>query len=128
MKHCRFIVLLTGLLAGCNQVTAPDTAERFLNIDLESAFDNDSVTVALDDDVLLNRRVTTNYSISAAWSSDVRMVTGKRHIVKVTMAEKQLSTTFTANLAADTTSLLVGFDVTNSLLTVRQIDGLIYRD
>jgi hypothetical protein len=126
MKHCRFMLLLTGLLAGCNPVTAPDSTEHFLIVELESAFENDSVTVVLDDEVLLNRRVTTDYSINMAWSSNLRVVTGVRHTLHATMAEKQLSTTFTANLTADTTSMLVEFDAPNNQLTVRQVDGLVF--
>lgn len=126
MKRCRFMLLLTGLLAGCNPVTAPDSTEYFLIVELESAFENDSVTVVLDDEVLLNRRLTTDYSINMAWSSNLRVVTGARHTLHATMAEKQLSTTFTANLTADTTSMLVEFDAPNNQLTVRQVDGLVF--
>ncbi len=80
MKKNIYTILFLSLvlfLIGCNEFSSLDgknkdtnsVVKKVLAIDVEADFKNDSVSVALDDSVLISQRITTNNTLNAAWLS-----------------------------------------------------------
>ncbi|MGA8265552.1 MAG: hypothetical protein WB779_14005, partial [Ignavibacteriaceae bacterium] len=62
-------LLLLMFNFGCKHSTEPNAPDVYVSFDIQSTFQNDAVKLTIDNQMLLDSPVTTNYSISLAWSS-----------------------------------------------------------
>ena len=79
-RNIKAKILITFLLllffqSGCKQATEPKASDIYVNFEIESDFHDDSVKVALDDKILLESRVTTDYTIQADFRGCQELVT-----------------------------------------------------
>ena len=78
--------LLSAILFGhCHQPIEPTTKSALARVDLESDFQNDSVKVEYDSQILFVGRVTTNYSVAAAWASGPLHTTENNHTITLSV-------------------------------------------
>ena len=66
---------------GCKQATEPTAQDIYVSYEIESAFQDDLVRLVLDDEILLESKVTTNYTIGLAWSSGLQRLSKNDHIL-----------------------------------------------
>jgi len=78
-------IFLTTLFLGCKQSNDPSTSHALARIDIESDFQNDSIKVEFDSQSLFVGRVTTNYTVSEAWTSGRLDVVEGNHTIKLTV-------------------------------------------
>jgi hypothetical protein len=130
MKTIIFIVSLITLISqtGCKQTTESSSSGIFVSYEVESAFQNDSVKVALDDKTLLESRVTTNYTISLAWSSGLQKLSRDNHFLHFGVVEYGVQKDYRIDTANDTSTVLLRFDKSTKQISFQQIRGRIFRD
>lgn len=132
IKKSLFVfAILTFTVIGCSEDDSNPTSltgeTTILSIDIESHFENDDVFVILDDTLLLSDNITTNYTVSAAWSSGpLDCIKGGHHLVvgftgNSLMAEHDFS-------ISDTLSILVRYSVDNNQFSFIEYDGIVLRD
>ncbi len=65
------VIICVMFLCSCSndKPTQAVTKDAVLIIDLENDFNNDSVVVSLNGEVLCTERITTNYILSLAWTT-----------------------------------------------------------
>ena len=135
-QHARITILLfiTFLLLACHKNSNPvwkqpessgETAP--LAIELEWEFNNNFVRVEFDEKVIFSGRITTNYTISLAWSNGRAEYSIGHHSLKVTEVEKKISGYYEFNLT-DTLSVFVRFTPNQSKFIFEQYNGFILRD
>ena len=133
MKTIIFFVSLISLItqAGCKQATestTPITSDVYVSYEIESAFQNDSVKFTLDDKNLLESRITTNYTVSLAWSSGLQKLSRSSHTLHFAVVEYGVQKDYLIDTTNDTSTVLLGFDKTTKQISVRQIKGRFLRD
>lgn len=75
-----FIILIT--LSSCKQSTEPLNTKFYVNIEVESSFQNNPVQTTVDRKILLDSNITTNDILSLAWGSGLKELTKEDHILK----------------------------------------------
>jgi hypothetical protein len=103
-----------------------DSEKALVVIQLESDFQNDSVTVEFDSQPLLVGRVRTNYSIALAWSSDPLTVPTGVHTVRVSVLINN-TVGHTSAYMHDTTVVTVNYDRQTRQLKFLTYDHFILR-
>ena len=106
------IFLVLGLFFfSCNEIIidkpVPENPDALLSIQVDSHFDNDLVYLEMDKIPLLNESVTTNYTVSLAWSKN-QLLTSGNHTINFKMPNIGKEKSYTFNLQ-DTLSLLIYF-------------------
>ena len=126
--------VLSLLYFNCKKSTEPviEKENSFLEytvlaIELESHFDNDSVKIELNNEIILQKRITTNYTISLAWSTILIDYPTGNHTIKVTMPDENLSNIHNFKLS-DTLSVRIYYDTDNNQIEFLNTPGLILRD
>jgi hypothetical protein len=130
MKNIIFFVSLAILISlpGCNQATEPAASDIYVNFEIESAFQNDSVKVTLDEKILLESRVTTDYSVSLAWASGIQRLSRDCHILHFEVVEYGTQKDYGIDITNDTSSVLIRFDQISKQISIQQIKGRYLRD
>jgi len=130
MKILFLFVLLILIIPqnGCKQTTEPAVSDMYVLYEIESAFQDDAVKLTLDDRTLIESKVTTNYTISLAWSSGFQKLTRTGHIINFAVPEYGIQSDFNINAINDTSSVLIRFDKESKQISIEQIKGVILRD
>jgi len=130
LKIIILFVSLTLLISqnGCKQTTEPASLDMYVLYEIESAFQEDSVKLTLDDKILLESKVTTNYTVSLAWSSGLQKLSRTSHKINFAVVEYGVERDFYIEATNDTSSVLIRFDKETELISFQQIRGKILRD
>ena len=130
-RHVKIFIAFLPLLflqSGCKQATEPKASNVYVNFEIEIDFHDDSVKVALDDKILLESRVTTDYTISLAWSSGFRMLSRAAHNLFFTVVEYDVQIHYLFDVTNDTSTVLMRFDKSTKKISIQQIKGVVLRD
>jgi hypothetical protein len=115
-------------MSGCkNNSVSPESEQSLLYIAAENGFNNDSVKIELNGRVLLNKSITTNYSVDLAWLSQSQILPQGNQSVKISIINDDIIDSCTINLK-DTVSLRINYDSKTRLITFSEYKGIIYRD
>lgn len=121
-------IIVLSITADCKKnPTSPLVTPAWISIEVGSDYQNDYITLNFNDSLLTQGRVTTNFSISAAWLSGlIKRNEGDVH-VGIVLPEFQLQkdTTF---FLRDTMSIEINFDRTNRTLSFWVHPGFYLRD
>jgi len=121
-----YIILI--LQFGCKQATEPTAQDIYVSYEIESAFQDDLVRLVLDDEILLESKVTTNYTISLAWSSGLQRLSKNDHILHFTVVEYGAEKDYRVDTTNDTSTVLLRFDKNTNQISIKQIKGRTLRD
>jgi len=113
---------------GCKQATEPTAQDIYVSYEIESAFQDDLVRLVLDDEILLESKVTTNYTISLAWSSGLQRLSKNDHILHFTVVEYGAEKDYRVDTTNDTSTVLLRFDKNTNQISIKQIKGRTLRD
>jgi hypothetical protein len=122
------IVLVISWQSGCNESTEPTAKDVFVSLEVESAFQNDLVTLLLDDRTLLESRVTTNDVISLAWSSGLQKLSNGNHWLYFAVIEYGAEGGCRFDVADDTSTVTINFDKSTRKIRFQQYKGILLRD
>ena len=128
MKRVFYFIVFLFLLIGCSQTDDPKQSDIYLNIELESGFQNDSVIVSLDDNILLEARITTDFSINVAWASGFKKLSKDDHTIQLDIVEFGIYRDFDVITLGDTTTVLFSFDRDNEQVIMNYVKGAVLRD
>ncbi len=137
MKKNIYTILFLSLvlfLIGCNEFSSLDgknkdtnsVVKKVLAIDVEADFKNDSVSVALDDSVLISQRITTNNTLNAAWLSGPHDYPEGNHTLTFNIFNLNKSKSHQFTLS-DTLTVRVNYNRTSGEILFQDHDGLIVR-
>jgi len=113
---------------GCKQATEPTAQDIYVSYEIESAFQDDLVRLVLDDEILLESKVTTNYTIGLAWSSGLQRLSKNDHILHFTVVEYGAEKDYRVDTTNDTSTVLLRFDKNTNQISIKQIKGRTLRD
>jgi hypothetical protein len=127
------IILFVSLIVlasqmGCKQATEPASSPMYVSFEIGSAFQNDSVKVILDNKTLLESRVTTNGTISLAWSSELLKLSKDNHKLHFAVMDYGVQKDYNTDTANDTSTVLISFDKNTTQISIEQIKGRIIRE
>ncbi len=132
MKKKIFIftcLIILIIQTGCNQTTEPLSTEVYVTYDIESAFENDFVKASLDDNILIESKVTTDYSVSLAWSSGLQKFSRDgHHLLHFSVIDYGVEKYFVVDTSIDTSSVLIRFNRNTKTIHIEQIKGILLRD
>ncbi len=123
-----FVVLMALVQLNCKESTESSGKNVYVSIDVESAFQNDLVRVQLDNALLLESAVTTDNTISLAWSSGLRRLSGSTHTLLFSIVDQGIHKEFNIGLTNDTTTVVIRFNRATSVISIDQLKGLSLRD
>lgn len=121
------MLMAVWILPGCNESTQPATKEVLVLVDVESDFQNDLVTLFLDDKTLLESRITTNYVLSLAWSSGFLKLSNDRHSLYFAVNEFGVRDSYNVDLTNDTSTVAIRFDRSTRQIHFQQFKGRLLR-
>lgn len=101
----------------------PNSQQTILAIELEHHFENDLVWVILDNDLLLNDFITTDYTISAAWLSGPFEYSTGDHRLLVGFTNNPVTAQHNFTLT-DTMTIRVTYNVENEEFSFFEQEGL----
>ncbi|MCX6145539.1 MAG: hypothetical protein NTZ35_20215 [Ignavibacteriales bacterium] len=122
------IALAVFWQSGCSESTQPNAKEIFVSIEVESAFQNDLVRLHLNNETLLESRVTTNYSVSLAWSSGLRKLSNDTQFLYFEVTEYGANNGYRIDLTNDTSTVTINFDKSTRQIRFAQYKGILLRD
>lgn len=130
MRHLILFSFFLFLIiqVGCKQSTELISSDMYVNFEVESSFQNDFVKVTLDDDILLESRITTDYTISLAWSSGLKKLSRDNHVLHFNVVEYGVQKYYNIDTKNDTSTVLLRFDKNTNQITIKQIEGILLRD
>jgi hypothetical protein len=133
MKTINFF--LSGIIAlvlfACDEPNQPaQTAQKevYVNIEAESDYNNDSVKVMLDDEVLVESKITTNYTIGLAWSSGLRKISRNNCRIRCNLVEHGIVNNYEISTKFDTSTITIIFNRNSGQISFSQFRGLMYRN
>ena len=112
----------------CEQSTDSAGKDVYISFDVESAFQNDSVKVQVDDRVFTKSKVTTNYTVNLAWSSGLQKLDGSTHKLIFSLIDSGIEKEFNVGVTNDTSTVVMRFNRESKLVTIEQYKGLLLRD
>ena len=121
-----FLLLLFFTACKGKKSTETVSGEALLAIDVEWYFDNDLIQVELDGEILHEGYVTTNYSISLAWSTRDKYRIGA-HRMKFIIPEKDLQESY-AFILRNTLTIRIRFDKEENKIDFEEYNGILMRD
>lgn len=122
------VTVLVSCQPGCRESAGPNSRDVFVSFEVESAFQNDFVTLLLDSKTLLESRVTTNYSIGLAWSSGLQKLSNDAHILYFAVNYYGAHNTYTIDLTNDTSTVTINFDRSTKMVRFQQYKGILLRE
>ena len=132
MKKTYFLLFILSLFvlisfSGCDKSNPSEPVMSELYIDAESGFNNETVIIKVDNNIIYSGKLNTNYSISAAWSSGLLIKESGKHNISVTIPEKSVSKSYSFNLDKILTVSFSYMEYTNSIF-FNEFKGIIFRD
>ena len=115
------------LQIGCKQATEPNASDIHVSFEIEYTFENDSVHQSLDNNILLDSNVTTNFMLGLAWSSRLRKLSRDNHQLNFAVIEYGVQKDFTIDTSNDTSTVLLRFDREANQISIEQIKGRVPR-
>lgn len=130
MKTIIYLVFLVTLISqiGCKQATESTASDIYMSFEIESDFQNDSVKVTLNENILLDSRVTTNYTIGLAWSSGLQRLSRVSRILHFAVVEYGVQKDYKIDITNDTSTVLLRFDKITKQISIQQLKGRYLRD
>ena len=130
MKKIKFagLIVIAVLLNGCKHSTEPTQPDIYVNYEIESAFQDDSVKLAVDNKILVESRVTTNYTISLAWSSGWQKLSRSNHTLHFSVVDYGIQKDYAIDTSNDTSTVFLRFNKNTNQIDIEQIKGMILRD
>jgi hypothetical protein len=122
------IALVVSWQSGCSESTQSTAKDVYVSFEVESAFQNDLVTLLLDSKTLVEARVTTNYTVGLAWSSGLQKLTSENHTLYFSVIEYAAHNTYKIDLANDTSTVTINFDRATKQIRFVQYKGILLRD
>ena len=101
--------------------------DAVLSIEVEHHFENDFVQLKLNDTILLQKKITTDYTVSAAWLSEKMALDRGQYRIRVLHLDKLKEGNFEFELQ-DTLSVFVRFDTNIDEFKFETYKGFILRD
>jgi hypothetical protein len=106
-KYNFILIASLFLLVSCKKETEEkQNSDAWFSVDLQSDFQNDSVRVTVDNNKVLDKRITTNMSLGLAEIVPCTLTTGT-HTIKIEMPEKSIAKDSTVDLQGDFTFAVV---------------------
>ena len=127
MIYIACVVLLTSQVS-CKHATETPTPDMYVIYQVESAFQGDSVRLIVDDKILMQSRVTTNYTVDLAWSSELQKLSRDSHTLHFDVIQYDVQNDYRINIANDTSSILIRFNRDTKLISIEQVKGILLRD
>lgn len=128
MKKIIFIILFPIVVQfGCKHATEPAEVV-YVSYEIGNDFQDDFVILTLDGGILLESIVTTDYTLSLAWSSGLQKLSRKNHILNFFVVEHGVQKVFQIDTSNDTSTVLISFHKNNNQINIRQIKGRMLRD
>ncbi|HSR19008.1 MAG TPA: hypothetical protein VLM39_13025 [Ignavibacteriaceae bacterium] len=130
MKKIIFIIIMFFPIVfqyGCKHATEPAEVV-YVSYEIGNDFQDDFVILTLDGGILLESIVTTNYTLSLAWSSGLQKLSRKNHILNFFVVEYGVQKDFQIDTANDTSTVLISFHKNTNQIDIRQIKGRTIRD
>jgi len=125
------LICITALILSCNENSAsssePPGDSGLLLIEVEHHFDNNVVQVALDGKTIISKKMTTNYSISLAWSTFKEYNINSTHRIDVALPHKHTSNSLTFTMQ-DTLSIFIRYRPKENKIEFDTADLVIIRD
>jgi hypothetical protein len=130
MKNLILFTLIIIFIShtGCEEATEPALPRVCVSFEIESAFQDDSVELVLDNKILAKSRVTTNYTISLAWSSGLQKLSKDDHKLHFSVVENNAEKDYLIDTSNDTSTVLLRFNRNTEQISINQIKGRIFRD
>jgi len=130
MKYFAMTVLFAvGLLQfNCDLFTESSGKDVFVKFDIEFAFQNDSIRLLLDNKILVETNVTTNYTVSLAWSSGLQKLTSGNHIVRFFILNRGIQGQFSFFTSFDTSTVAIRLAPQTNQLSFQYFKGVLLRD
>jgi hypothetical protein len=122
------IAIVFSFQSGCDESTQSTAKDVYVSFEVESAFQNDLVTLLLDSKTLLESRVTTNYTVSLAWSSGLQKLSNDNHMLYFAVIEYAAHNTYEIDLTNDTSTVTINFDKSTKQIHFLQYKGILLRD
>lgn len=123
MRNFILVFILLSLATGCRQATEPTTQNALLSIDLQEEFASDHVQIAVDQQIVFNDTVTTNFSLGLAGWYSKRVSVGS-HRIEVSIPDREVQRDTTVNLR-DTLTVAVTYDRAGNILSFSLFNFLI---
>ena len=120
-------LLLLMFNASCKHSTEPTAPDIYVSFDVQSTFQNDAVRLALDNKLLLDSPVTTNYSIALAWSSGLKKLSRTMHWLSFSVVDYGVQKSYQVDVTNDTSTVLVDFNKDTKQIRFQQMKGIIHR-
>ncbi len=128
MKKIIFITLFPIVFQfGCKHATEPAEV-IYVSYEIGNDFQDDFVILTLDGGILLESIITTEYTLSLAWSSGLQKLSKKNHILNFFAVEYGVQKDFQIDTANDTSTVLISFHKNTNQIDIRQIKGRTIRD
>ena len=128
LRVLSLIVLAILLQSGCSESTQPNAKDVYVSIEVESAFQNDLMTLLLDSKTLVEAQVTTNYTVDLAWSSGLQKLSNDNHVLYFAVVEYAAHKAYEIDLKNDTSTVTINFDRATKQIRFVQYKGILLRD
>ena len=123
-----FVAMMVCLQLACTESTQPPAKRVLVVFEVGYSFQNDLVTLLLDDKPLLESRITTNDVLSLAWSSGFKELSNDSHSLFVALVEYGAHDTYKLDLSNDTSTVVINFDKPTRQIRFQQYKGRMLRD
>jgi hypothetical protein len=123
-----YIFIVVALASGCSETNQPSEKDVYVAFDVEYDFQNDLVTILLDDKTLLESRITTNHVLSLAWSSGLKKLSRDPHSLYFGLLEYGAHNAYNIDLTNDTSTVTIRFNRSTSQIQFQQYKGRLLRD
>jgi hypothetical protein len=82
----------------------------------------------VDDKILAELKVTTNYTVNVAWSSGLQKLSGSHHTLLFSVVDYNVQKEFNIDLTNDTSTVVMRFNKESKFISIEQYKGLLLRD
>lgn len=124
----RFVSTVVCLQLACTESTQAPAKTVWVLFEVGYSFQNDLVTLLLDDKLLLESRITTNDVVSLAWSSGFRELSNDSHSLYFALVEYGVHDTYRIDLSNDTSTVIINYDKSIRQIRFDQFRGRRLRD
>lgn len=123
-----FCVIMLTSQVGCKHATEAPAPDVYVLYQIESAFQDDSVRLIVDDKILMQSRVSTNYTVNLAWSSELQRLSRNAHTLHFDVIQYGIQKDYKIDTANDTSSIFIRFNRDTKQISIEQMKGILLRD
>jgi hypothetical protein len=120
--------MILSLPWACTESTQAPPKRVFVLFEVGYSFQNDLVSLLLDDKPLLESRITTNDVLSLAWSSGFKELSNDSHSLYIALVEYGAHDSYKIDLSNDTSTVVINFDKPTRQIRFQQFKGRMLRD